>query len=139
MTHTTSSFKASGNYEQALDRAARQWGIESEFWDTWGHRHTTPPEIERAMLTAMGLSAGDREGLDRAVEQRMAQEWERLLPVVFVVGESAFSKGIPLSVPVALAEAEISLNIRWEGGGMDLRKLRLAELTTTGRAESGGA
>ena len=128
MTHTTSSFRASGSYEQALDRAARQWGIESEFWDTWGQRHATSPEIERAMLAALGVSAGSRESLDRAVEQHAAREWERLLPPVFVAGESAWSKGIPVSVPAAQADAEVALNIRWEGGGMDLRKLRLADL-----------
>ena len=139
MTHTTSSFKASGSYEQALDRAARQWGIESEFWDTWGHRHATSPDIERAILAALGVSAGTRESIDRALEQHQAQDWERLLPPVFVAGESAWSKGFPVSLPAALADAEASLNIRWEGGGMELRKLPLADLPPSGRAEICGA
>jgi len=139
MTHTASSFKASGSYEQALDRAARQWGIESEFWDTWGHRHTTSPEIECAILAALGVSAGTRESIDRALEQQMARDWERLLPPVFVAGESAWSKGVPISLPAELADAEASLNIRWEGGGMELRKLPLAELAVSGRGEICGA
>ena len=139
MTHLPSSFQASASYEQALDRTARQWGIESEFWDTWGRRHATPPEIERAILAALGVCADTKEGLDQAAEGRLIREWERLLPPVFVCGESAWSKGFPLSVPAPLADAEAALNIRWEGGGVERRKLRLAELATSGRAELGGS
>jgi 4-alpha-glucanotransferase len=139
MTHTLSSFKVSGSYEQALDRSARHWGIESEYWDTWGQRHVTTPEIEREILKAVGVDADTREGLDRSAEQRFFEEWDRMLPPVFVSGAGTWSKGFPLNVPLPLAEATAALEIRWEGGGVERRKLRLAELATSGHAEARGA
>ena len=36
MTHSIDTFRASGTYEEALDRAARLWGIEPEYRDTIG-------------------------------------------------------------------------------------------------------
>ncbi len=138
MTHTSTSSKPSSTIEQALDRAARQWGIESEYWDTWGHRHATPAELERAILTALGVSAGSKEALDRALEQRMSWDWERLLPLVLVAGEATWSKGLPVSVPAPLADAEAALTIRWEMGGMERLKVRLADLPVSARAEFGG-
>lgn len=124
--------------ENALDRAARHWGIESEYWDTWGHRHGTSAEIERGILAALGVEAASKESLDEAIERRAAREWERLLPPVFVAGESAWGKGFPVNVPAALADAEVALIIHWEGGGMERRKLALAELPVAARGETGG-
>jgi 4-alpha-glucanotransferase len=139
MTHTYHSFKTSASYEQALDHAARQWGIESDFWDTWGQRHVTTPEIEREILKALEAGADGQQGLDRALEQRYLEDWDRLLPPVFVAGASAWTKGFPLAVPAALAEAVAAIEIRWEGGGVERRKLTLAELATSGHAEVRGA
>ncbi len=125
-------------YEEALDRAARLWGIEPEYGDTWGQVHATAPEIKRAILSARGIDAETVEGLDHAVEERHLRDWDRLLPPVFVVGESAWSQGFPLSVPAGLAHAKATLEIRWDEADTESRELALAGLPNAGRAELRG-
>lgn len=136
MSHT---FLPSKTYEEALDRAARLWGIEPEYHDTWGRRHVTTPGIERAILEARGLAAGTREELDAAVEQRLAEEWARLLPPVFVAGESAWPKGFPVNVPAEQAEGRAALEIRWEDGEVERRDLPLEGMARVGEMELRGA
>jgi len=95
---TTGTVQPSENYLQALDRAARAWGIEPGYGDTWGGQHVTSPETKKAILSALGVAVGSREELDRSVEDRLWSEWNRLLPPVAVLGESA--RSFPLHVPL---------------------------------------
>jgi 4-alpha-glucanotransferase len=138
MIHTSDSFMVSASYEQALDRAARLWGIEPEYRDTWGHRHVATPEIEKAILTAMGVDAETAESLDRAAERRLLDEWSSILPPVFVAGQSAWGKGIPLHLPASLAGGTAAAEFRWEDGGTERRQWRIVELAGSGRAELQG-
>ncbi len=108
------TFKTSESYEQALDRAARIWGIEPEYGDTWGRLHTTTPATKKGILKAMGVPAGNREELDRAIEGRLWNEWNRLLPPVAVLGETG--KSFWINVPVPLEGLAAEIEIRWEGG-----------------------
>ncbi len=129
LTHSPSK-----TYEEALDRAARLWGIEPEYTDTWGARHVTAPEIERAILAALGVPASTAEELDHAVEERLCREWDRMLPPVFVAGESEWADGIPLSMPAALARETAAVTIRWEDGSSDRHRVALATLADSGHA-----
>jgi 4-alpha-glucanotransferase len=133
---TNGTVQPSENYGQALDRAARAWGIEPGYGDTWGGQHVTSPETKKAILSALGVAAGSREELDRAVEDRLWSEWNRLLPPVAVLGES--SRSFPLHVPLSLAGGSAELVIRWEGGEVERRSIKLAELANSGRAELRG-
>lgn len=134
MNHRT--FKQSESYEQALDRAARMWGIEPEYGDTWGRVHTTTPETKKGILKALGVPAGSREELDRAIEERLWNEWNRLLPPVAVLGEAA--KAFWINVPSDLAAFPADVTIRWEGGGSERRTISLSDLKNSGRAELRG-
>ena len=40
----------SENYAQLLDRAARLWRIDPEYWDIWGRKHVTSDETKRAIV-----------------------------------------------------------------------------------------
>lgn len=133
----TQTFRPSETYEQALTRAARLWGVEQEYYDTWGARHETAPEVNRAILQALGVPAGSREALDGAMEDRLWKEWNRLLPSTLVLARDGAS--LPLHVPAALASGRAELTIRWEEGGEERRSLALSDLPPDGRAELRGA
>jgi 4-alpha-glucanotransferase len=75
-------------FEEVLDRAASERGIEPGFWDIWGNYHTTAPEAKQAILRAMGFPADTPEQLDRSLASAMRREWGRLAPPVIVTGES---------------------------------------------------
>lgn len=130
-----SLFEFSQTYDEALDRAALVWGIDPEYGDTWGNLHVTTPEVKKAILAAFGVDAETRESLDRAVEQRLFREWDRVLPPVYVAGQSQWEKGFPLYVPVACADAAVTVELRWEGGDSKRMELSLAGLANCGCAD----
>ncbi|MGC9970422.1 MAG: 4-alpha-glucanotransferase [Bryobacteraceae bacterium] len=134
---TTQTFRPSETYEQALDRAARMWGIEPGYGDTWGGQHVTSPETKKAILGALGVPAATSQELDRAIEDRLWGEWNRLLPPVAVLGER--ERAFPLHVPLALAGSVADLVIHWENGEVERRGITLSTLQNSGRAELRGA
>jgi 4-alpha-glucanotransferase len=133
---TNQTFRPSDNYDQALDRAAWLWGIEPQYGDTWGGQHVTAAGTKKAILGALGVATASREEIDRAIELRLWNEWNRLLPPVVVLGEQA--RSFPVHLPVPLADGVANLEIRWEGGAVERRSLALGQLEHSGRAELRG-
>jgi 4-alpha-glucanotransferase len=80
--------------DDALRNAAERSGIQQEFWDIFGHRHITGPEVNRAILTAMGVDCSSEESLRKSLDARERDVNGRRLPPVMVVSES-----IPLRIP----------------------------------------
>ena len=72
----------SENYAQLLDRAARLWRIDPEYWDIWGRKHVTSDETKRAILKGLGVSADTAESLRAAIEARH----RRVRPQAFELG-----------------------------------------------------
>ncbi|HWQ52863.1 MAG TPA: 4-alpha-glucanotransferase [Bryobacteraceae bacterium] len=77
----------SQQYQQLLDRAARLWGIEPEFWDIWGNLHVASNEVKRSLLKGMGVDAETESGLEGSLQARYRREWTRLVAPCLVVGE----------------------------------------------------
>ncbi|HWR50245.1 MAG TPA: 4-alpha-glucanotransferase [Bryobacteraceae bacterium] len=121
-------FVPSSNYAQALGRAALLWGTEPEYGDTWGKVHITPDETKKGILKALGVPVETREALDRAVEERLTREWDRLTPPVAVIGASAFGRGFPVHLPEELANAALTVELKWEDGGTARRTIAVGEL-----------
>jgi 4-alpha-glucanotransferase len=92
--------------------AAAQFGIESEYIDIWGHRHSPSEQAIRLIMSAKPSSAEQASPLDPAL----------------VVREDA--ETIPLRVPADRSGASIKLEIRWEGGDLEHHWFFLPELLT---------
>src|SRR5215471_819066 len=86
-------------FEQLLDRAAAQHGIEPGFWDIWGRYHTTSDQTRQAILEDMGVAAADAATLQSSLAAITRREWERLTPPS-VVATEAPEVQIVISVPV---------------------------------------
>ncbi len=115
----------SETFEQMLDRAASAHGIGPGFWDIWGRYHTTSVEAKQTILRAKGIDASSYEALAAslaAVEQR---EWERLAPPCIVARESG-EIALPLNLPANLAESNVRVTIREEGGRDSEREISLS-------------
>jgi 4-alpha-glucanotransferase len=52
------------SYEDALNHAAESCGITPEFWDIFGHKHITSDSTKRAIVEALGISAGSEADLE---------------------------------------------------------------------------
>src|SRR5665213_1795864 len=90
--------------DDALRNAAERNGVQQEFWDTFGRRHLTSPETNRAILTALGFDCTSEETLRSSLERRERAERSRLLPPVLVVSENA-----PLRMPESVAGIDIEI------------------------------
>ncbi len=129
-------FEPAATFEQALDRAARLWGIEPEYRDTWNQPHVTPPEAKQAILKVLGVPADSQDELDRAAEERLWSEWDRVLPPVVVLGEDP--RQLAVNVPWELTALEASLELRFEDGEVRSWEVPLESLETSAWAEPRG-
>ena len=100
-------------FDEAIRTAAEKNGVQQQFWDIFGKLNTTPPETNRAILTALGFDCSSEETLRASTHRRDAVNWRRLLPHVLVLGE-ADALRIPVCGPVKLDT--IDLEIAAESG-----------------------
>ena len=127
---------SSSSWTEALGRAASLWGVEPEYWDIWGKQHITRPEAQKTILEALGIPAGSKEALDRAVEERLWGEWSRLTPATLVVGER--TAGFRLSTPAEQASGSVLVEVFWEDGAADSYECSLAQLEVVEASELRG-
>ena len=100
--------------EQALlDALADAYGIDSEYCDIWGHRHTTSLETQRAILVAMGVPAATEEDLQRELAEHRDRPWRAACDPVLVVRNNAADVRWSFRLP-AEEEEESSVRVRWE-------------------------
>ncbi|MCL5745222.1 MAG: 4-alpha-glucanotransferase [Acidobacteria bacterium] len=105
------------SYSEALERAASLWGVEPAYWDIWGKRHETQPEVQKAILRGLGVCVDSQESVDAAVEARLCEDWARLTPSTIVIGEK--DSGFPVAIPAGSAGDVLHVEIRWEDGGLE--------------------
>ena len=122
----TSSSRAPDPHE--LEQAARAWGVETEYWDVWGQHHRASPQVEAAILTSLGVDATSKSALDRALEEREWRAWRTFLPATIVLSIDRAPHELPLSIPVELANAHLSLEIRYEDGSDTHVTMELGEV-----------
>ncbi len=126
------------SYEQLLDRAARLWGIEPEFWDIWGNLHVTSAEVKRGLLSGLGVDASTVEGLERALNARARKEWLRLVAPCVVTGVERPVE-FHINTPAELAGGTARVEARLEDGHVETFELPLGQFPDTGAAELEGS
>ncbi len=92
---------------QALKRLAGLCGIELEYTDNWGHRHSVSEDTLRALLNAMGIAVDTDEALHAALAEQEERPWRRLLAPVQVV------RGTPVRIFLTLPEADLERTFHW--------------------------
>lgn len=122
---------------QPLDRAAEASGIDPGFWDIWGRYHETSEAAKRAILQAKGFDAATREDVERSLAARARSRWERLVPPVTVVSESATPE-IALCAPAECTGERARLTVRSEDGETSFSEIALRDLPQTGSVEMDG-
>src|SRR5438552_769836 len=127
----------SKTFEQLLDQAAKECGLDPGYWDIWGRYHEIGREAKQAILRAMGMDAGNAESLAASLAGRTRREWERLAPPAMVAVESAMVE-LPLNVPAEMLGNYAHLTIRAEDGRTSVHTLPLWELPQTGSIEMNG-
>ncbi len=134
---TTASSYPGTSRETLLQRASELWGVQDQYWDIFGKRHVTAPEVQQVILSAMGVTTRTEEELWNSIEERTWQQWSRLVAPTVVV---ATSERIPVHVPASYLSGELLLEFRFEDHGTDTVRCFLEDLpdalTTTVRGTS---
>ena len=128
MDPTTLTGPATPLLPNEIARAAQTWGIETSYWDMWGHQHHASPELLTAILASFGVDARTRESLDQAMDERAWREWSVPLVPTLVITRSDAPCQIMLSLPESHAAAEGQIEIRFEGGGARQTSIALGNL-----------
>ena len=124
-------------FQTQMERAAESCGIDPGFWDIWGRYHQTSAAAMRAILKAKGFDTSSPAALDRSLAERARARWERLVPPVAVVSESAPPE-IPLYAPAEWTGERARLTVRREDGETAVCEIGLRDLPQTGSIEMGG-
>jgi 4-alpha-glucanotransferase len=132
------SLVPSKSHEEALRRAASLFGVEREYWDVFGNRIATRPDVITAILRAMGVPCDTKECLDQAVEERMWRSWSRPLPAVLVVSENVDTLELPLSVPEEAVRSPFVVECRLEDGAQRRLEFSVDGLPVVEEAELRG-
>lgn len=136
MRKSIETFTPAETYEEALGRAAEMWGIQPEYWDIFGRRHVSPPDVQKAILTSLGVSAANKESLNFAMEERLWEEWSCLVAPTRV---GLLSEGsMPVQVASDLEPSRLRVEFLWEDGGAAVVEHNLTDLPLDGEAELRG-
>ena len=67
-----------------IENAARAWGVETEYWDIWGHQHHASTELETAILRSLGVDTSSSASLREAIDGReQRSSLAPLAPAIF--------------------------------------------------------
>ena len=106
----------SANYNEALDRAAEAWGIQPEYFDIWGTRHITLLDTKRAILQSLGIRTDTKEDLDAAVDERVRDEWVRVVPACLVISQNQHPREFAAHLPAEVADLDARITLKLEDG-----------------------
>ncbi len=114
---------------RALDRLAAHYGIEPDFTDNWQRRHLVAEATKQALLTALGVPAGNDAEIEASLQAALLSYWRQILAPVEVV-----RKGQDLEPAVTLPAdrgGRLAWVVRTEGGGRHRGEARLEALQVT--------
>jgi 4-alpha-glucanotransferase len=106
-------FEHSSSYEDALHKAAFEWGVEREFWDIFGNHHVAPADTEAQTLGSLGVDVSSQDTVEEARIRRFEQR-TAILPNTSVVSEN--DKAVNISLAVSLGAPAIHIKVILEDG-----------------------
>ena len=128
-------FQSAVNYDDSLWRAASEAGVDSNYFDIFGHQHQASREALQALLQAVGWNTADLDSLEAERRRRFAESGQAGLPSTAVVSEQ--DKTIPFSTQSG-QQPSLAYQIDLENGGtlsgtVDLAQVPLLETKTLER------
>ena len=117
------------SFADLLPGLCRQYRIDTEFWDIWGHHHRVEERSLLSILSTFGLDTATPERLAASVARLEAERLARPLDPVAVLSVNTAHPAVPLRVsPERAAAGRVALELHWEDGWVEYRELALGEL-----------
>ena len=117
MATSAENYSPATTYDEALARAAAVWGVQAEYWDIFGNRHVTTPEVQSSILESLGFRSDSIDELNAAIRQRAELDWAVLAPACLVLSLSGGT--LPVNIPDNLQAPQIEAEFVWESGRRD--------------------
>lgn len=122
-----------------LEALASLFGIELEYTDIWGNRHTAPESTLLTLLRAMGVEIDTTDNAPALLEAEIERRWSRRLEPVYVVTEGALPIDITITAPRAEEQRALTWFLEEETGARhegsfkpaDLERLESREINRT--------
>lgn len=122
--------------QNTLQDVARAYAIQPEWQDIWGNIHYVDDEMNRALLSAMGISTNSQSEIDQAMANFHRGTVARWIEPVLVLPESAGVAHIPVNLPESLCDRPFEWQLHAESGdirggrwtGQELQHLNDVEL-----------
>lgn len=92
-----------------LAELARAAGIHPEYWDVSGKEHRAPPDVQRALLEAMGFACASDEDLEDGLHRLRAQT-QQLAPVIVLrapVRDVVIPRPTPFAWRLSLEDGDV--------------------------------
>ena len=99
-------------YDVLINELSDICGIESEYWDIFGKKHTASIDTRKAVLRAMKLNIETAEDIANEISKRRWKLWKGFIEPVHVMSVNAGPVLIPVYIPVNEGE-ESRLTILW--------------------------
>ena len=113
MTMDELRFERATNFENALALAAKDSGVDREYWDMFGRRHDVSPEALKRLLEALGWNAGSFEAIEESRAARFEQRLHLGLAKTYVVSSRHLAVDVLLS---ASEKGQLSFEVTLEDG-----------------------
>ena len=91
-------------YDDLINELSDICGIEPEYWDIFGKKHTASIDTRKAVLRAMRLNIETAEDIANEIRKRRWKSWIGFLEPVHVISVNAREISIPVYIPVNEAE-----------------------------------
>jgi len=99
-----------------IETAALAWGVETEYWDIWGHPHCASVELEAAILRSLGVDTSSSAALQEAMERHKRRRLRSpLAPTIFLTAGNT-PQDVPVSLEAKHAGARAAVRIKLEDG-----------------------
>src|SRR4051794_21319801 len=90
------TFEYATTYDDALHRAATEWGVIREFHDIFGQHHVSSAETEAKILASLGMDVSSVESVNSARSRRFVEGPRSVVPRTSVISEH--EKSVELSL-----------------------------------------
>jgi len=109
-----------------LERLARLAGIHLHYWDIFGEGHRTPPDTQRALLSAMGFEVDTSAAVRDSLQALEEAERRRVLASVSALRRDRQALAVAVNTPAA---ATLSWELSLESGDTVRGESRHDDLT----------
>ncbi len=120
------AFQRCSSYDEALERAAAECGVDREYYDIFGQKHEVSSDVRRRLLEALGLNVSTLEAVEQERVGIFQQKSSVPFPNTLVIGDS--EKVVPLAL-AASTQGTLCFEILLEEGETLSGTLEVSQLS----------